>query len=186
VTKQIKTPTVNIPVGFLFSDGICNKASNTGFRALRRTGSIKNLANTEIGRITGRPDYLAVAATGRKWVTPSFILQASPPPPVDDSGNGREVTAPARVGFTVSKKVGNAVKRSRARRRLKEAARICFPEKAPAGWDYVIIGRAAAIDYPFEKMGADMRWALAKLSSNTDLKASNRDRKPTSVAASKR
>ncbi len=149
---------------------------------MRRTGSIKNLANTEIGRITGRPDYLAVAATGRKWVTPSFILQASPPSSTDND----DVAVPARVGFTVSKKAGNAVKRSRARRRLKEAARICFPAKAPAGWDYVIIGRAAATDYPFEKMGADMRWALAKLASNTDLKASNRDRKPTSKAAGKR
>ncbi len=153
---------------------------------MRRTGSIKNLANTEIGRITGRPDYLAVAATGRKWVTPSFILQASPPPPIDYNGDDSEIAAPARVGFTVSKKVGNAVKRSRARRRLKEAARICFPGNAPAEWDYVIIGRAAAIDYPFEKMGADMRWALAKLASNTDLKASNRDRKPAPRPASKR
>jgi len=153
---------------------------------LRRTGSIKNLANTDIGRITGRPDYLAVAATGRKWVTPSFILQASPPAPVSDNSDNNETLAPARVGFTVSKKVGNAVKRSRARRRLKEAARLYFPEKAPAGWGYVIIGRAAAIDYPFEKMGADMRWALAKLASNTDLKGSNRARRPASKPANKR
>lgn len=159
---------------------------------MRRTGSIKNLANTDIGRITGRPDYLAVAATGRKWVTPSFILQASPPAPVADptliteKGDDNETLATARVGFTVSKKVGNAVKRSRARRRLKEAARLWFPEKAPAGWDYVIIGRVTAIDYPFEKMGADMRWALAKLASNTDLKGSNRDRRPASRPANKR
>ena len=149
---------------------------------MRRTGSIKNLANTKIGRITGRPDYLAVAATGRKWVTPSFILQARPP----SCTNSDDEMASARVGFTVSKKVGNAVKRSRARRRLKEAARTSFPSKAPAGWDFVIIGRAAAIDYPFEKMGADMRWALAKLASNTDLKASNRDRTPVHRPASKR
>ena len=153
---------------------------------MRRTGSIKNLANTEIGRITGRPDYLTVAATGRKWVSPSFILQASPPAPADYNADNKEIAAPARVGFTVSKKVGNAVKRSRARRRLKEAARIWFSEKAPAGWDYVIIGRTAAIDYPFEKMGADMRWALAKLASNADLKGSNRDRRPASRPVNKR
>lgn len=136
---------------------------------MRRTGSIKNLASTSIGRITARSDYLAVAATGRKWVTPSFILQASPPLTTDNNQ-----APPARVGFTVSKKVGNAVKRSRARRRLKEAARANFPAKAPAGWDFVIIGRAIATNYPFEKMGADMRWALAKLASNTDLKSSKR------------
>ena len=141
---------------------------------MRRTGSIKNLANTDIGRITGRPDYLAIAATGRKWVTPSFILQASPP---TTKSNG-DVARSARVGFTVSKKVGNAVKRSRARRRLKEAARESFPDKAPANWDFVVIGRASAVDYPFEKMSSDMRWALAKLASNTDLKSSTGRRKP--------
>lgn len=141
---------------------------------MRRTGSVKNLANTEIGRITGRPDYLAIAATGRKWVTPSFILQASPPPHADDDGKTRS----ARVGFTVSKKVGNAVKRSRARRRLKEAARLVFPEKAPQDWDFVVIGRAAATNFPFEKICADMRWALAKLASNADLKTSNARNKP--------
>ncbi len=140
---------------------------------MRRTGSIKNLANTDIGRITGRPDYLAVAATGRKWVTPSFILQASPPTNVS---NGEDAQ-PARVGFTVSKKVGNAVKRSRARRRLKEAASASFPDKAPASWDFVIIGRASAVDYPFAKMSSDMRWALAKLASNTDLKSSTSRKK---------
>jgi len=141
---------------------------------VRRTGSVKNLANTEIGRITGRPDYLAIAATGRKWVTPSFILQASLPPSAGDDDKTRS----ARVGFTVSKKVGNAVKRSRARRRLKEAARHVFPEKAPANWDFVVIGRAAATNYPFEKICADMRWALAKLASNADLKTSNARNKP--------
>ena len=146
---------------------------------MRRTGSIKNLANTDIGRITGRPDYLAIASTGRKWVTPCFILQASPPRTNNsDKHNSTENTVPARVGFTVSKKVGNAVKRSRARRRLKEAARASFPDKAPANWDFVIIGRASAVDYPFEKMCADMRWALAKLASNADLKSSSRRSKP--------
>lgn len=141
---------------------------------MRRTGSVKNLANTDIGRITGRPDYLAVAASGRKWVTPSFILQASPPAAI----NKNESAPQARVGFTVSKKVGNAVKRSRARRRLKEAARLCFPDKAPDGWGFVVIGRASAVDYSFEKMTSDMRWALAKLASNADLKTSNSRRKP--------
>ena len=131
---------------------------------MRRTGKIKELATSGIGRITARPDYLAVGGSGRKWVTPSFILQALP-------GDG---DTPAKVGFTVSKKAGNAVKRSRARRRLKEAARFEFPKHAPDGWSFVLIGRTAAVDYPFEKLKADMRWALAKLASNADLKTSGR------------
>ncbi len=131
---------------------------------LRRNGKTKELATSGIGRITARPDYLAVGSSGRKWVTPSFILQALP----------GEKDVPAKVGFTVSKKVGNAVNRSRARRRLKEAARAQFPDRAPQGWVFVLIGRTAAIDYPFEKLQADMRWALAKLASNADLKASGK------------
>lgn len=137
-------------------------------KTLNRSGVTKELSTSGIGRITDRPQYLSVASTGRKWVTPGFILQARP---------GEENRA-ARIGFTVSKKVGNAVKRSRARRRLKEAARTAFPLNAPDGWDFVLIGRTAAIDYPFEKMKADMRWALAKLASNADLKASKKNIDP--------
>ena len=123
-----------------------------------------NIASNDrpgLARITKRPDYLAVAATRRKWVTPAFILQAK----ADTSDS------PPKVGFTVSKKVGKAVIRSRARRRLKEAARIVFPTHGAAGWGYVVIGRQAATSYPFEKLCADMRWALAKLTAGADLKS---------------
>ncbi len=135
-------------------------------RPLRRTPKNKDLANSGIGRITARADYIAVGKTSRKWVTPSFIVQAQP---------GQQ-DCPAKVGFTVSKKVGNAVKRSRVRRRLKEAARIGFPGYAPDGWSFVLIGRTAAIDFPFAKMITDMRWALAKLAANADLKSSEKKR----------
>jgi len=114
-------------------------------------------------RVTKRPEYLAVAATRRKWVTPSFILQAQP----------GESDSPPKIGFTVSKKVGKAVIRSKAKRRLKEAARIIFPEHASSGWAYVLIGRQAATNYPFEKLCADMTWALAKLKAGADLKSGN-------------
>lgn len=133
---------------------------------MRPKGKPKELATSGIGRITIRADYLAVGSSGRKWVTPSFILQAKP-------GTGDKA---ARVGFTASKKVGNAVKRSRARRRLKEAARFQFPDHAPKGWSFVLIARTASVDYPFEKMMNDMRWALAKLAKNADLKTSGKPR----------
>jgi len=115
-----------------------------------------------LDRIKKRPDYLAVAATRRKWVTPAFILQAMP----------GESDSPPKVGFTVSKKVGKAVIRSKARRRLKEAARKVFPLSGKTGWCYVLVGRQAATNYPFEKLCGDMRWALAKLTSGADLKSS--------------
>ncbi|MFC3052275.1 ribonuclease P protein component [Kordiimonas pumila] len=114
-------------------------------------------------RLTKRPEYLAVAATRRKWVTPSFILQAKPA--ASDSQ--------PRTGYTVSKKVGNAVIRSKARRRLKEASRTIMAANGQPGWEYVFVGRQAAFDYPFEKMKADIKWALAKLASNADLQKAN-------------
>lgn len=122
--------------------------------------------STHLARIKKRPEYLAVANTRRKWVTPSFILQAKP---------GEADSAP-RAGFTTSKKVGNAVIRNKARRRLKEAARKIVPTEAQAGWDYVFIGRQAATIYPFEKMMSDMRWALAKLKSGADLETTRKSK----------
>lgn len=116
---------------------------------------------TRMARITKRPDYLAVANTRRKWVTPAFILQAKPG---DDD-------TPPRAGFTASKKVGKAVVRNKARRRLKEVTRSILPEHGHRGWTYVLISRQAAYDYNFEKLQADLRWALAKLHAGTDLKS---------------
>lgn len=112
--------------------------------------------------LTKRVDYLSVAGTRRKWITPSFIVQVKP-----DHQEGESIA----VGFTASKKVGNAVKRNRARRRLKEAVRITIKETGQTGWAYVFIARESAVSYPFEKILSDMKWALAKLHKGADLEA---------------
>jgi ribonuclease P protein component len=103
---------------------------------------------------------------GRKWVTPAFILQGFP-------RVGCEDAAP-RFGFAVSsksvaknagsaKKRGMAVDRNRARRRLKEAVRLTFPAHAKPGFDYAIIGRAAALTRDFAALVADMETAFHKV-----------------------
>ncbi len=126
----------------------------------------------KLERIKKRPEYLAVAGTRRKWVTPAFILQAKPP-----SSTSSNPSEKPRAGFTASKKVGNAVKRSKAKRRMKEAARLLIPENGQAGWDYVFICRESSTHYPFDKLCSDIKWALVKLSSNADLKSNGRREK---------
>ena len=71
---------------------------------------------------------------------------------------------PIRVGFTCSKKVGNAVLRNRAKRRLREVARHVLPELGRPGWDYVLIGRQdATVARDFRDLTEDLRTALARL-----------------------
>ncbi len=68
------------------------------------------------------------------------------------------------IGFTCSRKVGNAVARNRAKRRLREVARLVLPEHGRAGWDYVLIGRpGTTARTDFQQMQADLRMALDRV-----------------------
>jgi ribonuclease P protein component len=68
------------------------------------------------------------------------------------------------VGFTCSKKVGNAVARNRAKRRLREVARLDLARLAKAGYDYVLIGkRDATAMRDFDDLRADLAKAIAKM-----------------------
>jgi ribonuclease P protein component len=75
----------------------------------------------------------------------------------------RADTGPPRVGFTVSRKVGTAVERNRARRRLREIVRLCDAERFKPGNDYVLIGRRAALELPFARLVEDFARALARV-----------------------
>lgn len=103
-------------------------------------------------RLRHRADFLAAAAAV-KVSTKAFILQM----------RDRHDDAPARVGFTVSKKVGNAVERNRIRRRLREIVRRAAGDAARRGHDYVLIGRRAGLSAPFGGLLEDFKSALRRL-----------------------
>ncbi|WP_370313259.1 ribonuclease P protein component [Sagittula sp.] len=103
--------------------------------------------------IKRRPDFLK-AARARRVPCEGFLLQARKRDPGEAEG--------PRVGFTCSKKVGNAVARNRAKRRLREIARLIMPGRVHPDHDYVLIGRAEkTADRPFDLLQDDLRKALA-------------------------
>lgn len=87
---------------------------------------------------------------------PGFVLQTAPAP--------TDLALPAiRVGFTVSRKVGNAVVRNRVRRRLREVALQIIPGQAQAGLDYVLVGRQGALKRDFAVLKDELVEALRRL-----------------------
>ena len=108
-----------------------------------------------IPHLRKRADFLRVAATRRRWTTHGVVLQIAPRPA--DTGD-----AP-RVGYTASRKVGNAVVRNRTRRRLREAARLLLRERPVHGMDLVLVGRDATRSRPFALLVEDLRRALDKV-----------------------
>ncbi|MCP4821270.1 MAG: ribonuclease P protein component [Shimia sp.] len=112
--------------------------------------------------LQNRSDFLA-ASRARKQGTKAMMVQAR-------KRRDTETVDPAliRVGYTCSKKVGNAVARNRAKRRMREIARLVLPEFGKPGWDYVLIGRrdeTAARD--FVTLQHDLKYALRKLHADS-------------------
>jgi ribonuclease P protein component len=103
-------------------------------------------------RLRQRPDFLAVA-DGARVDSPAFTLQ----------GRGRDDSGPIRVGFTVTKKNGNAPERNRIRRRLREVVRLSDKMALRPHHDYVLVGRRAALSRDFAAMVDDLRNCLQRL-----------------------
>ena len=121
------------------------------------THSIKNISLTPLKK---RSEFLRVASARLKRVTPGLILQGRKHTLKEIESSKIETL---RLGFTVSKKVGNAVVRNRVKRRLKAAAQAILPIKAPTHVDLVIIGRKNTLKRPFPDLLADLENALGKL-----------------------
>jgi ribonuclease P protein component len=90
-------------------------------------------------------------------VRPAFIVQAAPQPIGEQCGGS------VRVGFTASRKVGNAVVRNRAKRRLRAIAAEVLPRHGRPGTDYVIVARATSSERRYAELVADLEAALRQL-----------------------
>ena len=106
-------------------------------------------------RLKRRSDFLRTAAARHKAAVPGLVLQ------VASRSEGAE--APPRIGFTATRKIGNAVLRNRARRRLRAAANLLLPAHAKPGRDYVLIARGDTAARPWPELLADLETALKRL-----------------------
>jgi ribonuclease P protein component len=111
------------------------------------------MAMARIERLTRRAEFLRVAGGRRKYVAPGLILQAAAQG-ADDA---------VRVGFTASRKVGNAVARNRARRRLRAASAALLPDHASPGHDYVLIARGGTLTRGYGDLLDDLAEGLKRL-----------------------
>lgn len=119
-------------------------------------GPDKSVGVAGLGTIRRRRDFLK-AGRGRKFAAPTLVLQAR-----------RRTEDPLqegiRLGITCSRRIGGAVARNRAKRRLREAARAILPSKGAPGWDYVLIGReGTTVGQPFEALTSDLEQCLSKV-----------------------
>ena len=107
-----------------------------------------------LGRLTRRPEFLHVAGRGSRVAVPGLVLQAC-----RRTGEAPDI----RLGLTASRKVGGAVVRNRARRRLREAARRILPAHGAPGHDYVLVARRDTATRPWSRLIGDLETALRRL-----------------------
>lgn len=116
-----------------------------------------NMAPTEthikLGRLTKRSEFLYVR--GGKYAARQLVVVQMRENPADTDG--------IRAGFTATKKVGNAVVRNRAKRRLRECVRAHLPGLGRAGHDYVFIARAGTAKAEWDMLSRDVEKALLRL-----------------------
>lgn len=105
-------------------------------------------------RIKKRADFLKAQKYGKSAVASGLVLQ------VVESNSVSKESPGIKIGFTATKKVGNAVRRNRIKRRLRAVAREVIPECAAEGYDYVLIGRHSSAERDFQSLIKDLKYTL--------------------------
>ena len=113
-----------------------------------------------ITRLKRRRDFVSITRRGQKWATPGLVLQSHRRKDAETTSRDG-----IRVGFTVTKKVGNAVIRNRARRRLKAVAGDVIATHGQDLFDYVLIGRASTLKRPYALLVSDLKTAMQRLNA---------------------
>jgi ribonuclease P protein component len=117
-----------------------------------------------VERLTKRAEFLR-AARGIRRVEGAITLETCPTPQPQARAGA------LRVGFTASKKIGNAVVRNRAKRRLRAAASQLLPLLGREGHDYVLVARGTTVARPFAALLSDITTALKTAHKKLDAKA---------------
>lgn len=112
---------------------------------------MKTNKNPKQHRLLVRADFLRVASSGIRFVAPGFVLQKA-----------KEESSLVRYGLTATKKLGNAIIRNRARRRLRALAEQYLLPHA-ASFDYVLVAREALTSRSFAQLISDLEKALKVL-----------------------
>ena len=124
------------------------------FVEFKMSQMIENKA-IKVNTLKKRRDFLRVAASKKKWISPAMILQSASAVDV--------LPDHIQIGFTASKKVGNAVQRNKAKRIMREIANDVFATSAREDLDYVLIARREILSRSFEDLIRDLKWSLKRL-----------------------
>ena len=121
------------------------------------------MSRPAVERLKRRAEFVALSRAKRSTAQPGLVLQAAKRRDLPGSGTPGLSDASVRIGFTASKKVGGAVQRNRAKRRLRALADEVLVPHAKTGVDYVLIARAGTLDRRFDDLRTDMEKAMKRL-----------------------
>ena len=132
--------------------------TNSGFDKINLT--LENKLQSQLfGPLRQRRDFLFVQQKGVRQVMTHFILQAA----VKPASTALQPELSYRTGVTASKKVGNAVARNRAKRRMRALFRKLECDHAPSGTDYVLVARHSLVKAAWSELSADFSIAAKRI-----------------------
>ncbi len=160
---HVRPPSVDAAsslAGGLRDGSVCPPRQRGESGNFRNHASVEPAIAKSVVRLKKRSEFLAVAATGRRWVMPAFVLQVGPRTTMQASADHN-----IGLGFTATKRIGNAVARNRAKRRLREASRLLLPNAASTAHDYVLIARGESLTCGFRTLVRDLETAFSRVLS---------------------